>query len=279
MGDSHRQTRELILRPESALSWQDFRDGWDYRELMWILALRDVNVRYKQAALGVSWALLQPVAQMVIFTILFNRFAGIRSDLPVPYPLFCFSGLAVWMLFSSGLSHASESLVTNANLVTKVYFPRVIIPLAAIVTAVVDFAVGFALLLALMLYFHVPFHWTIVFALPVAGVAVLCAAALGLWTSALNLNFRDVRYALPFMIQILVYLTPVFYPASMVPVRYRGFLLLNPMAAVVESFRAALFGTPLPFLRLMLSLAMALVIGLAGFVWFRGLERTFADRV
>jgi lipopolysaccharide transport system permease protein len=279
MATSARQDREVVLRPESALSWQDFRDGWDYRELLWILALRDVSVRYKQAVLGASWALLQPVSQMVIFTILFNRFAGIRPDLPVPYPVFCFAGLTVWMLFSSGLSHASDSLVVSSNLITKVYFPRVIIPLATIVTAVVDFSISAVLLVLLMLYFRVAIHWTIVLALPVAGVGVLCAAALSLWTSALNLNYRDVRHALPFLIQILVYLTPVFYPPSIIPARYRSLLVLNPMAAVVESFRAALFGTPIPWARLSIAAVASLVIGFTGFVWFRSLERTFADRV
>lgn len=279
MADSRRQTRELVLRPQSALAWQDFRDGWDYRELMWILALRDVSVRYKQASLGVAWAVLQPVTQMIIFTVLFNRFAGIRPDSAVPYPVFCFSGLAVWMLFSSGLTQASESLVASANLVTKVYFPRVIIPLASVLTAVVDFTIALVLLAALMIYFRVPLHWSALLALPIAAVSVLCASALGMWTSALNLNYRDVRYALPFVIQILVYLTPVFYPSSMVPERYRWVLALNPMAAVVDSFRAALFGTPLPFLRLGLSALVAVVVGLLGFVWFRSLERTFADHV
>ena len=279
MAASRRQPRELVLRPESALSWEDVRAAWDYRELLWILALRDVSVRYKQATLGVAWALLQPLTQMVIFTVLFNRFAGIRGDGPVPYPVFCFSGLTVWMLFASGLTQASESLVASANLVTKVYFPRVIIPLATIVTATVDFALAFVLLIILMLVFHAPFHASMVLAIPVAAVAALCAVSLGLWTSALNLQFRDVRYALPFFIQLMVYLTPVFYSQSMIPERYRPLLALNPMAAVVDSFRAAMFGTPIPLARLATSAALALAVALGGFVWFRRMERTFADRV
>jgi lipopolysaccharide transport system permease protein len=271
--------RALVLRPVAALSWQDFADAWDYRELLWILALRDVKVRYKQASLGIAWALLQPLTQMVIFTVLFNRFAGIHGDAAVPYPVFCLAGLTVWGLFANGLSLASESLVNSSNLVTKVYFPRVIVPLASIFTAAVDSTIAGALLLALMLAMHVPFHATALLALPIAGIAALCAAAFGLWTSALNLQFRDVRHALPFAIQILVYTTPVFYAASMVPEKYRPFLALNPMVAVVEGFRAALFGTEIPFAKLGTSVLVALVVGLLGFIRFRHLEQTFADRI
>jgi lipopolysaccharide transport system permease protein len=271
--------RVLVLRPTSALAWQDFRDAWEYRELLWILALRDVQVRYKQATLGVAWALIQPLAQMLIFTVLFNRFAGIKSDSAVPYPVFCLAGITAWTLFASGLQHANESLLASASLVTKVYFPRVIIPLASILTAVVDSAISGILLLGLMLVMHVPLHATLLLAVPIAGVAALCAAALGLWTSAITLQYRDVRHALPFFIQIGVYATPVFYSASLVPERYRALIALNPMAAVVDGFRAALFGTPIPFARLGVVVAAALVVGLLGFARFRHLEQTFADRI
>jgi lipopolysaccharide transport system permease protein len=271
--------RVLILRPVTALSWQDFRDAWDYRELLWILALRDVRVRYKQASLGVLWALAQPLSQMVIFTVLFNRVAGIGSGGAVPYPVFCFSGLVAWGLFASGLSLASESLVGSANLVTKVYFPRVLIPLASIMTAVVDASIAGVMLVGLMIVMHVPFHASAILALPIAGIGALCAAALGLWTSALNLQYRDVRQLLPFFVQIMVYATPVFYPASMLPRKYAAVLAFNPMAAVVNSFRAALFGTPIPFERLGLATLGILVVGLLGYIRFRHLEQTFADRV
>ncbi|HVZ71794.1 MAG TPA: ABC transporter permease [Polyangia bacterium] len=279
MTASNTHERVLVIRPTTALSWQDFRDAWDYRELLWILALRDVRVRYKQASLGVAWALLQPLTQMLVFTVLFNKLAGIKADAAVPYSVFCFAGLTVWGLFANGLSHSSESLIGSANLVTKVYFPRVLIPLAAIVTAVVDAGITSVLLVALMIWKHVPFHASIVFAIPIAAVAALCAAALGLWMSALNLRYRDVRYALPFFIQMLVYATPVFYSASLLPERYRVWLTLNPMAAVVDGFRAALFGTPIPFARLGVAAAIALVVGALGFVRFRQLEQTFADRI
>jgi lipopolysaccharide transport system permease protein len=273
------QARVLVLRPARALSRQDVRDAWDYRGLLWILALRDVKVRYKQAALGIAWALLQPLTQMVIFTVLFNRFAGIRGDGGVPYPVFCMAGLTVWGLFANGLSLSSDSLINSANLVTKVYFPRVIVPLATIMTAAVDSGIAALFLLGLMVVMHVPLHASALLALPIAGIAALTAAAFGLWTSALNLQYRDVRHALPFFIQILVYATPVFYSPAMVPVRYRALLALNPMVAVVEGFRAALFGTPIPFGPLGFALGLALTVGLLGFIRFRHLEQTFADRI
>jgi lipopolysaccharide transport system permease protein len=271
--------RLLVLRPAKALSWQDFVDAWDYRELLWILAVRDVKVRYKQASLGITWALLQPLTQMAIFTVLFNRFAGIHGDSTVPYPVFCLAGLTVWGLFASGLSLSSESLISSSNLVTKVYFPRVIVPLATIFTAAVDSAIAGTLLVGLMIAMRVPFHATALLAIPIAAIAGLCAAALGLWTSAINLQFRDVRHALPFFIQLMVYATPVFYSSSIVPQRYRPFLALNPMVAVVNGFRAALFGTEIPFAKLGVSIAVALLIGLLGFIRFRHLEQTFADRI
>jgi lipopolysaccharide transport system permease protein len=270
---------ELVIRPQSAISLGDILDVFRYRELLWTLASRDVRVRYKQAALGILWALLQPVAQMVVFTVVFNKVAGIRSGSSVPYPVFCLSGLVVWTMFSSGLSAASDSLVNNASLITKVYFPRVIVPTAAIVPPMVDFAVAFALLVPMMPIYGVPLRATLLLALPIAALAPLCAIAVGLWTSALNIYFRDVRYALPFFLQSLIFVTPVFYPSSLVPERYRALLALNPMAAVIDGFRAAVLGEPMPFERLAWAALAILLIGLGGFVWFRRMERSFADRV
>jgi lipopolysaccharide transport system permease protein len=271
--------RELIIRPRAALSLQDLHDIWDSRELLWILAQRDVAVRYKQAVLGVAWAILQPVTQMIVFTVLFNRFAGIASGSELPYPVFCFSGLVVWTLFASGLAHTSESLIANSNLVTKVYFPRAVLPLASMGSALVDFSIAFVLVFALSLWFRVPIHATALLAPLVALLGASCAVAIGLWTSALNLQFRDIRHALPFFLQMLVFVTPVFYPSSLVPAKWRPLLTINPMAAVVESFRALLYGQPLPGARLAIAAAMVLVIGVGGFIRFRQLERTFADRV
>ena len=279
MTESPLADRPLVLRPQSVFSRQDLADLWSYRGLLWILALRDVKVRYKQASLGVAWALIQPLSQVIIFTVLFHRLAGIHGDDSVPYPVFCMAGLTVWGLFASGLSQSSESLVNSSNLVTKVYFPRVIIPLATVVTAAVDTAIASVFLLVLMMVMHVPFHVSGLLAIPIALIAALCASSFGLWMSALNLQYRDVRHALPFVIQILVYLTPVFYPASLVPARYRGLLVFNPMVAVVDGFRAALFGAPIPFRRLGGALLISLAVGFLGFIRFRRLEQTFADRI
>jgi lipopolysaccharide transport system permease protein len=279
MTTSSAHGRLLVLRPATTFSWRDLKEAWEFRELLWTLALRDVKVRYKQASLGIAWALIQPLSQMVIFTLLFNRFAGIRGDGAVPYSVFCLAGVVVWSLFATGLTQSSESLVGSAHLVTKVYFPRVLIPLASILTAVVDATIAGLMLLVVMLIKQVPFHATLLLAPAIAAVAAMSAAALGLWTSALNIQFRDVRYALPFFIQLMVYATPVFYPASIVPEKFRPWLALNPMAAVVDGFRAALFGTPIPFARLGLSVALAFVVGLLGFIRFRRVEQTFADRI
>jgi lipopolysaccharide transport system permease protein len=274
--------RELVLRPDTKVSLPDLqtlREIWDSRELLWILAMRDIQVRYKQAVLGVAWAMLQPIVQMVIFTVLFNRFAGIQSGSDLPYPVFCFSGVVIWTLFVSSLSHVSESLINNSNLITKIYFPRVILPLAAVGTALIDFLIGFLLVMGMALFLGVPLHATAPLALVAAGGAAGCAIALGLWTSAINLQYRDVRHALPFFTQLLVFVTPVFYSPSFVPEKWRPLLMLNPMAAIVSAFRGALFGGPLPWRDLAVAAAMMLVVGAGGFIRFRSLERTFADRV
>jgi lipopolysaccharide transport system permease protein len=267
---------ELVIRPRAAVSLADVADVWRYRDLLWALAGRDVSVRYKQAALGVAWALIQPLSQMVIFTLLFNRMAGIHPGLDVPYPLFCFSGLVAWMLFANGLSGASDSLVANSAMLTKVYFPRVVVVIAALGPALVDFAIGLPILAVMALVFHQRLHISMLLCVPIGLVSALCALAVGLWTSAVNLQFRDVRYALPFVTQMLIFLTPVFYTPSP---RLRLLFDLNPMAAVVDAFRAAMFGAPLPWARLAVSLATVAVVGIAGFIYFGKMERTFADRV
>jgi lipopolysaccharide transport system permease protein len=269
----------LVIRPQAAISLGDLADIWRYRELLWTLAARDVRVRYKQAAFGVAWALLQPVTQMIIFTVLFNRLAGIRADAPVPYTVFCFSGVVIWSLFSVGLTQASNSLVENANVIGKVWFPRVVVPLASVLAAGVDFLIAFAVLLVVMPAFGVGFHLSMLMTLPLALLAAFTACAFGFWTSAINLQYRDVRYALPFVLQLLIFVTPVFYPPSLIPERWRVLLSLNPMAAVVDGFRAALFAQPMPWERLGFAFATAFLVALGGFLYFRRMEQTFADRV
>lgn len=273
------QRYELVIRPRSIVALRDLGDIWRYRELLWTLTARDIRVRYKQAAFGILWAAIQPVAQMVIFTILFSRLAGIRADVPVPYALFCLSGTVIWALFSSGLGQASSSLVENEKVISKVYFPRIIIPLSSVLVAGMDFVIGLVLLLIIMQFYGQALHPSILLAPVFAILAALCALSIGVWTSAINIQFRDVRYALPFFLQLLIFVTPVFYPSSLVPEHYRFLLLCNPMSAVVDGFRAALFGLPLPWARLGLAFAASLVVALAGFFYFRRMEQSFADRV
>jgi lipopolysaccharide transport system permease protein len=274
-----RQRYELVIRPYSIVSLADLGDIWRHRELLWTLTARDIRVRYKQAVFGILWAAVQPLTQMIIFTILFSRLAGIRADAPVPYALFCLSGAVIWTLFSTGLAQASSSLVEHERVISKVYFPRIIIPLSSVLVAGMDFLIGLVLLLIAVPFFGVSLHLSIIFIPMLMILAVLCALAIGFWTSAINIQFRDVRYALPFFLQLLIYVTPVFYPSSLVPERYRFVLLFNPMSAVVDGFRAALFGLPLPWARLGLSFIAALVVALAGFLYFRRMEQTFADQV
>jgi lipopolysaccharide transport system permease protein len=269
---------ELVLRPYSVISLADIREVWRYRELLFTLAGRDIRVRYKQAALGIAWAVMQPIVQMVIYTIVFNRLANIHSDVPVAYPLFCFAGVVIWGLFSTGLSQATSSLVENESMIKKVYFPRIVMPFASVLVACVDFAIAFALVLVAMPIFGAPFHLTIFLTPFLAVLAALCALGIGLWTSAINIQFRDVRYALPFFLQLMIFVTPVFYSSSMIPEQWRFLLLLNPMSAVVDGFRAALFGGELPWARLGLAFALAMTTTTLGFLYFRRMEHTFADR-
>lgn len=270
---------ELVLRPYSVISLADLREVWRYRELLWTLTSRDIRVRYKQAAFGIAWAVIQPLLQMLIYTLLFNRLAGIHSGSPVAYPLFCFAGVVIWGLFSSGLGQASNSLVESANVVKKVYFPRVVIPLASVLVATVDFAIGLVLVLVSFPLFGAAMHATALLIPLFALLAALTAFGIGLWTSAINIQYRDVRYALPFFLQLLIFLTPVFYPSSMIPAKYQFLLLLNPMAAVVDGFRAVLFGTAIPWDRLGIAVAISMTVAIAGFLYFRRMEQTFADRV
>jgi lipopolysaccharide transport system permease protein len=269
----------MVIRPEAAVSLRDLADLWRYRELLTTLAVRDVKVRYKQAALGALWALLQPVTQMAIFTVVFHRLAGIRAESGTSYPVFCLSGLLVWTMFAAGLTAGSESLINNASIITKVYFPRVVIPVSAVVPPLCDFLVGFVLLIPLLPVFGVELRASLLLALPIALLAPLCSIAIALWLSALNVQFRDMRYALPFFIQLLIFLTPVFYPPSLVPERWRPLLALNPMAAIIEAFRAAVLGGPFPLGRLAVAALLIAVVGLGGFAWFRRMERGFADRI
>jgi len=269
----------LVLEPSHGFLKLKLGDVWAYRELLYFLVWRDVKVRYKQTAFGVAWAILQPLMTMVVFSIFFGRLAKMPSD-GVPYPVFAFTALLPWQLFAYALSESSNSLVANQNLITKVYFPRLVIPIAGVLAGLVDFGIAFVVLLGLMWYFGL---------VPTAAIALLpllilfaiaTALAVGLWLSALNVKYRDVRYMIPFLTQLWMFATPVAYPSSLVPPQWRWLLGLNPMAGVVEGFRWALLGkasAPGPLIVVSIIAVAVLLIG--GLMHFRKTEATFADLV
>ena len=268
----------MKLRPKTGWQPIDFAELWHYRELLWILAKRDIQVRYKQTILGILWAAIQPFAQMIIFTLLFAK-NGFSTDGIVP-PVFYFSGSICWLLFASALTNAGNSLTTNQNLITKVYFPRLVMPIAACVTGLVDFAISFLLLIVLMAWYHVAPTRTILLLPVFALLAVLASLAIGLWLSALNVQYRDVRYVLTFVVQFWFFATPVIYPASILKKHWeRVIVALNPMSGVVEGFRWALFGRSAPGFMIAVSVVAIFVLLIGGLFYFRRMEKTFADFV
>jgi lipopolysaccharide transport system permease protein len=281
-GDSLAIPAELPAKPliiiEGGSRWPGLglRDLWTYRELLYFLAWRDVKVRYKQTLLGAAWAILQPLLTMVVFTVLFGRLAHMPTD-GEPYPLFCYAALLPWNFFVTAMGNSSNSLVANNNLLTKVYFPRLVIPAAAVSASLVDLAIAAAVLIVMMPFFGVGFHWTLLMLMPLVVIATLFTAAAGAWSAAMNVKYRDVRYALPFAIQILMFLTPIIYPVSFVPARWRWALALNPMSGIVQGFRDAVFGRAPRWPALTLAFAMTLGLAIVATVIFRQMEREFAD--
>ncbi len=256
----------------------DLAECWTYRELLYFLVWRDVKVRYQQTVLGVAWSVLQPLATMVVFSVFFGRLAAMPSD-GLPYPLFSFVALVPWTYFSSAIGAGAQSLVGSKNLVDKVYFPRVLIPAAAVLTPVVDFAIAFVMALLLLgVYGRTPSPAAILVVPACTLLAIAAALAISLWFAALNVEYRDVRYVLPFVIQFWLFVTPVAYPASLVPPLWRPWLGLNPMAAVVEGFRWALLGGAAPPTAMVVIAVTTTVVLLGGGVaYFRRMEGTFAD--
>jgi lipopolysaccharide transport system permease protein len=254
----------------------NFAELWRYRELLLFRALRDIRVRYKQTALGASWALLQPVLTMVVFSIFFGRLAGVPSD-GVPYPIFTFCALLPWQLFAYALTQSSNSLVDDAPVLTKVYFPRLIIPLASVLAGLVDFAIACLVLAAMMLHYGIVPGWRLL-AIPFFTLLALAAAlAVGLWLSALNVKYRDIRYTIPFLAQLWLFITPVAYSSALVPERWRTIYGLNPMVGVVDGFRWALLGKTTPQPMLLASVAGTALLLAGGLMYFRRVERSFAD--
>ena len=270
-----------VLRIEPSSGWISLRLGelWHYRELLLFLAWRDVKVRYKQTGLGVAWAVLQPLLGMVVFTIFFGRLAKVPSD-GIPYPLFSYSALLAWQLFAYSISESSNSVVGNERLITKVYFPRLVIPMASILAGLVDFAIAFVLVIAMMAYYGVHPGWRIL-SLPLFIVFELATAlGVGLWLSALNVQYRDVRYMVPFIVQFWMFASPVVYSSTLVPARWRPLYGLNPMAGVVEGFRWALLGKqPAPGAMFAVSSIVVAALLVSGLYYYRRMERNFADVV
>lgn len=266
-----------VIRPARGWARVDLRELWDYRELLYFLVWRDLKVRYKQTALGAAWAILQPVATMVVFSLFFGRLAGVPSD-GVPYPVFSLAGLVPWTFFAQGLSQSANSLVGSQNLITKVYFPRLAIPAATVLSGVVDFALAFLVLLGVMAGFGIVPGGRIVWIVPMLLLAFATSLGAGLWLAALNVRYRDVRHVLPFLVQLWLFATPVAYPASLLTGPWRTVYGINPMVGAVEGFRWALLGTgDPPGPAAAVSGVAALFLFLGGILYFRRMERTFAD--
>jgi ABC-type polysaccharide/polyol phosphate export systems, permease component len=271
-------TPTLVICPPRKWVPVDLKELWAYRELVTAFTLRDVKLRYKQTGLGIAWAVLQPLLTMVIFTVFFGGLAKIPSD-GVPYPLFVLAALLPWTLFAEGLTRSTTSMVTNSNIMTKVYFPRLIMPLSSIISPLVDFAVSFIILIAMMTYYGVMPNVNIVFLPIFLLLALATALGVGLWLSALNVKYRDFQYTVPFMIQIWMFASPVVYAASLVPESMRVWYGLNPMAGVIEGFRWALLGTGAPSVMVLVSVCMVIVLLVSGMFYFRRMEQYYADIV
>jgi len=268
-----------IIRPSRGWVPLKLRELWEYRELLYFLVWRDIKVRYKQTVIGAGWAIIQPFFTMVVFSVFFGHLARIPSE-GIPYPIFAYSALVPWMYFSNALSQVSNSLVEHQRVITKIYFPRLILPLASVLSGLLDLSIAFTVLVGMMLFYGIvptAAVWTVPFFVLLAMVTAL---GVGLWLSALNVEYRDVRYAIPFLIQFWLFATPIAYPSSVVPERWRPLYGLNPMAGVVEAFRWALLGKaegPGPMLAV--SVAAVILLLISGLFYFRRMEKTFADVV
>ncbi len=268
----------VLIRPSAGWAPINLREILAYRELLNTFILRDIMVRYKQTALGVAWVVIQPLFAMIIFTIFFGGLAKIPSE-GVPYPLFSYSALLPWTLFAEGLTRSTYSMVGNASILTKVYFPRLIMPLSGVISPLIDFAISFTIYLGLMLYFRYIPTTKIIFLPAFILLALGTALGVGLWLSAMNVQYRDIGYTVPFLVQIWLYASPVVYPSSLVPEQYQMIYALNPMVGVIEGFRWALLGTTPPSSMIAVSVLVVLLLLISGSYYFRRIEKNFADVV
>lgn len=266
----------IVIRPRGAWSLPDFRELWAYRELLFFLIWRDVKVRYQQTALGAAWAILQPLFTMIIFTFIFGRMARIDSG-GIPYPVFAFAGLVPWLFFANAVSNSGNSIIGSAHLITKVYFPRMFIPAAAIGAGLVDFAIASLMFIPLAVYYGINAGPSLLL-LPIPILLImLLALGVGMWLSALNVKYRDIRYTIPFLLQVGLFLSPIVYPSSAIPERWQTLYALNPVTGIIEAFRSALFGTPVNWTTIGISSAITLgFLAYAG-AEFRRMEKSFAD--
>jgi len=267
---------EIIIEPKGGWIAFQWIDLWQYRELLRFLTVRDIKVRYKQTVLGGLWAILQPFMSMVVFTIFFGMLAKIPSD-NLPYPIFVYTALLPWQFFSNGISNAGSSLVASSHLISKVYFPRIIIPAASLGAGLLDFLIAFSILIVMMLYYGI-FPGTGILILPFLLLGVSIAAlGIGMILSALNVAYRDFRYIIPFLVQFWLFATPVIYPASMIPEQWRWLINLNPMAGLISAFRSSLLNTPILWNDLLISGAVSIALFILGIAYFTRMERRFAD--
>lgn len=266
----------IVIEPPRGWQALELGDLWKYRELLYFLTWRDIKVRYKQTVLGATWAVLQPLLTMVVFSLIFGQLAKLPSE-GIPYPIFTFTGLLPWQLFAFALTNSSNSLVGSQSLVSKVYFPRLVIPIASVLPGLVDFAISFVVLLAMMVFYRTPLTMRVL-ALPVFLLLALASAiAVGLWLSAMNVRYRDIRYVVPFLTLFWQYATPVAYSSSLIPAKWRLFYGLNPMTGVVEGFRWALLGTGEVGGLLWVSVIIILLLLISGLLYFKRMETSFAD--
>jgi len=269
----------IEIKPRTGLIGIDWAELWRFRDLFFLLIWRDILVRYKQTLLGAAWAVLQPLASMVLFALVFGRLAGIPSD-GLPYPLFAYAGLLIWTFFSHSMNQSAASLISDEKLVTKIYFPRIIIPVAPVVGALLDFAISFCLLILLMAFYRFPPSANVWAAPVVLALTVIATSGVGIWLAAMNVKYRDFRYVIPFVTQFWMFASPVVYPASLVPEQWRLLYALNPLTGPIEGFRWALLGTPgNPWPLIAVSAFSATVVLLSGMLYFRKTERFFADLI
>jgi lipopolysaccharide transport system permease protein len=271
-------TRWRVVEPPRGLVALKLRELWRYRELVYFLTWRDILVRYKQAVLGVAWAILQPLLTIVVFTVIFGGFLHVKSG-SVPYPVFSLAALLPWQLFSGAVQRSGMSLVASQSLITKVYFPKLVIPLAAVLGGLVDFCISLLVLVPLMAYYHVTPTWNVLWLPVFVLLTVLMALGVGLWLSALNVLYRDVQYIIPFLMQVWMYVSPVAWPVSYISGKHQTLFDLNPMMGVIQGFRWALYGAAFPGKLLLTSLVVILVFFVSGLYYFRRMERVFADLV